>query len=242
MTIGTLFGIGVGPGDPDLITVKAAKILAGCEYVLAPQPSKGAESLALRIAAPHLSPTASIQTLVFPMTRDRKALAKHWKEAAAKVAGELHQGRDACFLTLGDPLLYSTYIYLLSALEELDPQLRTTTIPGITAFSAVAALTQFPVGEAKEPVTIVPTDDDLKTLIRALEHPGTVVVMKIGKRLPAILELLAQRKLLPHGVLVSRAGQPAERIERNLDSLRSSSPEIGYLSTMLVRVPREEAR
>ena len=102
------------------------------------------------------------------MTADREELAAKWDAAAARVAAVLTAGEDACFLTLGDPLLYSTYIYLLRALRKRLPDLKAVTVPGITAFGAAAALAEFPVGEGREPVTIVPAADDLTAVRRAL--------------------------------------------------------------------------
>ena len=115
------------------------------------------------------------------MTADREELAEKWDAAAARVAEVLTAGEDACFLTLGDPLLYSTYIYLLRALRKRLPDLKAVTVPGIMAFGAAAALAEFPVGEGREPVTIVPAADDLTDVRRALAQGGTVVLMKIGK-------------------------------------------------------------
>ena len=117
---GTLYGIGVGPGDPELITLKGARVLGECRQVFVPKARGEGDSAALAIAGAHLRADAEIHELVFPMITDRKELARRWEESAGQVAAVLQAGEDACFLTLGDPLLYSTYIYLLRALPE-DP-------------------------------------------------------------------------------------------------------------------------
>ena len=152
----------------------------------------------------------------------------------ARVAAVLAAGEDACFLTLGDPLLYSTYIYLLRALRKQLPDLKAVTVPGITAFGAAAALAEFPVGEGREPVTICPAADDLTAVRQALAQGGTVVLMKIGKRLPEILDLLDAEGLLDKSVFVSRATMEDERIETDLRRLKAEGPEAGYLSIILV--------
>ena len=154
-----------------------------CRKVFVPKARGEGDSAALSIAAAYLRADAEIHELVFPMITDRKELARRWEDSAGQVAAVLQAGEDACFLTLGDPLLYSTYIYLLRALRKILPEVQAVTVPGVTAFSAAAALTDFPIGEAKEPVTIVPTADDLQALEEALARGGTVVLMKIGKRL-----------------------------------------------------------
>ncbi len=235
MKRGTLYGIGVGPGDPDLITVKGAEILRRCPHVFVPKARQEGGSVALGIAEKHLSPDATIHEIVFPMTTDRAELAARWEESARAVAEVIEGGSDACFLTLGDAFLYSTYTYMLRALRNRIPDVEVVTVPGITAFSAAAALAEFPVGEAKEPVTIIPTADDLDEVKRALSEGGTVVLMKIGKRLQRILEVLEDFGALDRCVFVSRAGMGEQRIVRDMHELRGQKEDTGYLSIILVR-------
>jgi precorrin-2/cobalt-factor-2 C20-methyltransferase len=240
MKTGTLFGIGVGPGDSDLITVKGAKILSECRHVFVPKSREDAESVAMNIAAKHVNPQAKIHQILFPMTTDRSELQARWAESARAVAEVLETGADACFLTLGDAFLYSTYIYMLQALRDRIPNLNVVTIPGITAFSAAAALAEFPIGKAKEPVTIVPTADDLDAVRNALSAGGTVILMKIGKRLDRILDILEEKGMLEQGVFVSHAGMENQRVETDLRKLRGEGPEKGYLSILLVRAKPQE--
>lgn len=241
MKTGTLYGIGVGPGDPDLITLKGARIIGQSSHVFVPKARKGAESVALSIARRHVSSSASIHEVHFPMTTDRTELLAKWDESAHAVAEVLESGSDACFLTLGDTFLYSTYTYLLRALRRRIPDVRVVTIPGITAFSAAAAQAEFPVGEGKEIVTIVPTADDLDSVRQALQVGGTVVLMKVGKRLPQILALLEMADAIDRSAFVSHVGMENERIETDLNKLRSSDEDkLGYLSTILVHKQKED--
>ncbi|MGB6066108.1 MAG: precorrin-2 C(20)-methyltransferase [Desulfomonilaceae bacterium] len=242
MSRGKLYGIGVGPGDPDLITVKGATILGECAHVFVPKARNSAESVALSIAQKHINPRAEIHEILFPMTTDRSELEKRWEESARAIAEVLETGADACFLTLGDTLLYSTYIYMLRALRRRIPSVEVVTVPGITAFSAAASLAEFPVGEAKEPVTIIPTADDLKDVRRALSLGGTVVLMKIGKRLNQILDLLEDAGVIEHSVFISHAGMASQRIEADLRNLRGENSETGYLSIILVRGKGEKTK
>ena len=234
MIPGTLYGIGIGPGDSELITLKGARLIGACPNLFVPKARTAAESVALAIARPLVGPAARIEELLFPMTTDREELARRWDDAATRIGRVLAAGEDACFLTLGDPLLYSTYIYLLRALRRAIPDLKIVTVPGITAFGAAAALTDFPIGEGKEPVTIIPAADDLTAVRRALEYGGTVVLMKIGKRLPEILELLEGKELLENSVFVSHATMAEQRVETDLRRLKAEGPETGYLSIILV--------
>ncbi len=240
MTTGTLYGIGIGPGDPDLITVKGADILSQAHHVFVPKARPAADSLAHRIAGKHLSEEAEIHELVFPMLKDRSKLEEWWAGAAEEVAEVLNRGENACFITLGDPLLYSTYIYLMNQLQDVAPDTDIETIPGIMAMNAAASLTNFPLGKAREPLTVVPTADDLTDVRRTLQsQDGTVVLMKIGKRLQKIIALLDEMGLTQHAVFVSRAGLEDERIETDLNVLRDAEENAGYLSIMLVQSARD---
>lgn len=238
MTLGTLYGIGIGPGDPDLITVKGARLLGRCRHLFVPKARQAADSVALGIVRKHLSPDTVIHAVLFPMVTDTAELESRWRESTRQVAAVLEQGEDACFVTLGDAFLYSTYIYLVRTLREVLPGAVVVTVPGITAFSAVAAATEFPVGEGKMPVTIVPTADDLTAVDRALAGPGTVILMKIGKRLDAVLDLLERHAALDAGVFVAHAGMADEVIAPDLRALRGRGEGFGYLSTILVRAQR----
>lgn len=241
MKLGTFYGIGVGPGDAELLTVKGARILKACRNVFVPKSASAAESVALNIARRYLARGAAVRELVFPMIRDSGALSRRWRACAAEVTPVLRAGKDACFLTLGDPLLYSTYIYLLRALQAELPRLRMVTVPGITSFCAAAALTNFPLGEGRRPLSIVPASDDLKTVRAALRRGGSVVLMKVGARLREVLAVLKEQRLLAHAVLVSRAGQDGQRIEMNLRKLKAHDERAGYLSVILVQANERKA-
>jgi precorrin-2/cobalt-factor-2 C20-methyltransferase len=229
-----LYGIGVGPGDPDWITVKGAKILAACRHVCAPKSRLAADSVALEIARPHLRADAVIHEMEFPMSADEAVLEASWRRAAGEVHDLLAAGEDCCFLTLGDALLYSTYIFLVRELRRIAPQIDIVTVPGVTAFAAAAALTGFAIGEKKQLVTIVPASDDMAQFTRALDGGGTVVLMKVGRRLPQVLAELDRRRLLDRAVFVSHAGLPQQRVETDLGRLRDEPEETGYLSILLI--------
>jgi precorrin-2/cobalt-factor-2 C20-methyltransferase len=240
--MGTLYGIGVGPGDPEWITLKAVRILAACRHVCVPRSGLATDSVALEIARNYLRPDAIVHEQSFPMTADADLLSQHWRAAAQEVYELLRRGEDCCFLTLGDALLYSTYIYLLRELQAIDPAAPVVTVPGITAFSAAAALTNRPVGEGKQLVTIVPASDDLDPFLAALDRGGTVVLMKIGQRLERVLDELEQRNLLDRAVFVAHAGRPQQRVETDVRRLRGLAPGAGYLSILIVAADPEENR
>lgn len=233
--LGIFYGVGVGPGDPDLITVKGLNVLASCRRIFVPTARIKSESLARRIAARHMPEDALVQELVFPMSKDNRVLEESWGKSVVPVAEALRMGEDACFLTLGDPMLYSTYIYLVRALKKEIPELEVRTIPGIPAFCAAAARTCFPVGEGVEKVGIIPVSDNLEGLRQALEVFDTLVLMKVARQLPEVLNVLEEQGVLEKAVFISRAGQEDERIITDLRTLRGAGPKAGYLSIILVR-------
>lgn len=121
---GTLYGLGVGPGDPELITLKALEVLKRVPVVFAAGSTKNDYSLALNVAAQYLPAGTEIKQLGFPMTDDEAVLQAYWQDNARQVLTVLNSGRDAAFVTIGDPLTYSTYAYLLRTLKEMAPQAR----------------------------------------------------------------------------------------------------------------------
>ena len=136
---GTLYGIGVGPGDPDLITMKAVKILNQVDIVFAAASTKNDHSLAVNIAREHIPDSATVIRLKFPMTRDKNETRQAWKTHSQTIIAELERGRNVVFLTLGDSMTYSTYGYILRYVQTLAPHLEVQTVPGITSYQAAAA-------------------------------------------------------------------------------------------------------
>ncbi len=151
----TLHGIGIGPGAVDLLTLRAVQILSEVRVVVAPRPRRGEDSLAARIARPHLRPGSRLEEIVFPMVRDPRALRTAWEAAAHQVLGWL-EGGDVAFLTLGDASLYSTWSYLRAAVRRLCPDQIVHTVPGITSFAAAAASAEIPLAEGDQALVVVP--------------------------------------------------------------------------------------
>lgn len=209
-------------------------MLSACRHVYVPKTQAAAESIALDIARSYLRPDAVTHELTFPMTADEHLLRESWREAAREVHRTLAAGDDCCFLTLGDPFLYSTYVYLSRELRAIDAGAKIVTIPGITAMSAAAAVAGFPIGQQKRLVTIVPGSDDMGQFTASLDRGGTVVLMKIGRGLETVLAELESRGLLDRAVFVSHAGMPQQVVETDLRRLRGMPEHTGYLSILLV--------
>lgn len=234
--VGILYGIGIGPGDPGLLTLKAKEVLDTVNTVFVPKAGDEARSCARSIVEAVSSRAKNFVELVFPMTKDRKRLESYWLAAARKIARELKRERLAAFVTLGDPFIYSTYIYLCQTLRKNFPDIELRTIPGISAFNAAAASSGLPLVKGNERMAVVPVTRDLRPLRKALKEFDTVVLMKIGSKLNAVIRLLKETGLIKNSVLISRAGQAGEKIIKNSELLAlGSKPKLGYLSVIIVR-------
>ena len=233
---GTLYGVGVGPGDPQWLTLQAVSRLGATRHIFAPRARIKQDSLALDIARPHLRPDAVIHEQTYPMSADPEVLRSSWDQAASEIQQVLESGEDACFITLGDCMLYSTFIYLRRALQKRAPHLPCQAIPGLPAFIAAASLTQTPLGEGSRPVTIVPAGAGPE-LEKALEGCGALVAMKVSDRLPALLEQLEAHQAKDRAVLVSHAGLPAQHIVPLAGLESSGELPSAYLSLVLVEAP-----
>jgi precorrin-2/cobalt-factor-2 C20-methyltransferase len=229
---GTLYGIGVGPGDPDLITLKAVKILAKVDVVLAAASTKNEASLALSIARPHLAPNADAVRLDFPMTRDPERLDAAWRANADTVADILKQGRSAAFLTLGDPLTYSTFGYLLRTLNGRLADIPVQVVPGVTSYQAAAARTGRVLVEADENLAVVSGVAPEAELRRALTSAKSAVILKAYKNMPVIRRVLEELGLARHSVFVTRLGHEGEAVFQGLDDVPDKP---SYFSLILVR-------
>jgi precorrin-2/cobalt-factor-2 C20-methyltransferase len=233
---GTLYGVGVGPGNPEWLTLQAVRILGSCKTIFAPRARIKKDSLALEIVKPHLVPDACIQELTFPMSKSAHVLDEAWQVAANEVEAVLRRGEDACFVTIGDCMLYSTYLYLRRILEARLPGLNCVGIPGIPAFVAAASLAGIALGEGRKPLVIVPASGEISRVEWALQSGGTVVVMKVGERLPELQETLRKHNADLSAVLASKVGLPQQSLI-SLDGRTSIEIEKAYLSLALVPAP-----
>lgn len=228
-TWGKFYGVGVGPGDPELLTLKAVKVLQTVDVVAIPKSKLDRESVAWDIAQVHCPAHVRLIELELPMTSDQQVLAKAWQEGAQTILNELKQSNSVAFITLGDPSLYSTYNYLLNYLQAETPQECLETVPGITAMSAASGRINLPLATGDEPLLILPSTEDVGDY---LEFPN-LVLMKVSRRLPEILTLLEERGR--KAVLLTRLGQPGENICWEPKPQDFEAEKIDYLSLLLVK-------
>lgn len=233
---GKLYGVGIGPGDPKLITLKAKEILERVDVIFAPKGSDDGISYARSILESALSKPKPFVELTFPMTRNKQILKRCWRKSALRIMRDIKKGKQAAFITIGDPFIYSTYIYLLDTINKDFPRMDIETVPGISSFNAAASAACIPLAEGNERLAILPVRKGLDGLKQAFGMFDTVVLMKVGAKLDKVLGLLRQMKLLKSSILISRLGHPNERIVRGLSSIKDK--KIGYLSVIIVRKGR----
>lgn len=238
MSGATLYGVGVGPGAPDLITLRALDTIRRAPVLALPRGSDYGASKAWEIVKPTLGEVAGQKRLflTFPMSKEPERLKPAWARAFAQIGEHLVSGRDVAFVTEGDPSLYSTFIYLQEEARSRWPEVRIEVIPGVSSITAVPAVTGIPLADGQERIAILPGSYGLQDLVEVLRRFDTVVLMKIGPELPRIIEGLEQEGLLDRAVYVSRATMREQRIVRDL---REVGPERGDCFAMVV-ISRKE--
>jgi precorrin-2/cobalt-factor-2 C20-methyltransferase len=239
--LGQFWGIGVGPGPRGLLPVAAVEVLGQAAVIYVPRARYAESSIARQCLDGLAIPESRLREIEFTMDPDRQVLREHYGVLAGEIALELEAARNVAYLTLGDPMTYSTYGYTLAALQDRLPSLRAKTFPGITSFATAAAAMSWPLGEGKERVLILPCPDDARSLRQDIESHDVVVLMKIGKRLPMVLQLLRDMDISRHCALASRIGLPGETLCDDVGSLAGDTT-LGYLSTMLIRRAARERR
>ncbi len=196
-----LYGVGVGPGDKELLTLKAVKTIEMCDVIVSPSAMKGGKSIALGIAEDFISEDKEIMIKQFPMGGEEQEEKIY--EAFKAIEEKLKEGKNVAFLTLGDPFVYSTYIYLLKYIEEHGFEVET--IPGITSFCASASLAQKPLVIGDEPLLITPA-----SRVSDIKDEKYVVIMKVYKREEEVLDVLDEKGF--NYVYVKKAGREGQEI------------------------------
>jgi precorrin-2/cobalt-factor-2 C20-methyltransferase len=221
MTYGKLYGVGVGPGAPDLLTLRAVDVLRRVPVLALPRSSDHGASMAWRIVKPTLGEVAGQERLflTFPMSKDPARLLPAWDKAFAAIGERLERGLDVAFATEGDPSLFSTFIYLRHEAPRRWPGIAIEIVPGVSSITAVPAVTQIPLADGQERIAIIPATYGLADLTALLHGFDTIVLMKIGPEMPRIIAALDELQLLGSAVYVSKATMGEQRIVRDLREL-----------------------
>lgn len=232
-SVGTLFGVGVGPGDPDLITVKGLEIIRRGKAIAFPAGINGQPGIAERIAEQWLQPHQSRIPLVFPYVLDSHALHDAWKAAAEKAWGYLAQGQDVTFLCEGDISFYSTFTYLAHTLLHDHPNLQVEAVPGVCSPMAAAAALGIPLTTQGQKLMVLPALYTVADLETTLDVADVVVLMKVKSVYEKVWQVLKQRDLLKHSAVVDWATWPQQKIYTPLSD--RPSLELSYFSLLIVQ-------
>ena len=230
---GRLYGVGVGPGDPELLTLKALRILQQVPIICVPQAHTSAESYALTIVREFLDQERQeIMRIPFP-TDDEEAAGDVWRNAAEAVVERVLQGQDAAFITEGDPMLYSTFSYVLESVRANHPEVPVEIVPGVSSVMAAAASAVAPLVTHGQRLAILPAVYGIDDLREAIANYDTIVLMKVNRTLLQALANLEKLGLAGKGIYVRRASTARERVVQDLNQL--SEEDLDYFSLLIIR-------
>jgi precorrin-3B C17-methyltransferase len=228
-----LYAIGVGPGAPDLITLRAAAILKRVPVIFSPLSAMGTTSRALDVVRALIDPARqTVVELTFPMQKEQDELEGEWEEAAAEIVDQLRRHGEGAFITIGDVSLYSTFIYVQRLLEAAHPDVIIEMVPGIPSFSAMTALMGMPYGQGDDRIAILPATFGPERIAAVLRDFETVVLMKVNRVIDEVLDTLERLGLTEHATFVTKCGMPDQEVVYDVRTLRGQRPS--YFSILLV--------
>ena len=233
-TFGKLYGVGVGTGSPDLMTVRSVNVLRSVDVIAIPQSNKHTKSVAWRIAESSVGPVEGQERLMlhFPMTKDPEIIVPAWEAAFAEIGKRLKAGQSVAFITEGDPLFFSTCIYLFREAPLRWPGVEMEIVPAVSSFTAVASVAGIPVADGQEKVAVVPASYGLEDAPQILKLFDTVIFMKVSSVMPELVELLESEGLLDRAVYVSKATMQYQKIVTDISTIKNDKCD--YFSMVLV--------
>ena len=227
MKEGKFYGIGVGVGDPENITVKATKRLHEVDVIVLPEAKSGEGSTAFNIVKEYVKPDVEQLFLEFPMIKDVEARKVFRKNNADKINVELEKGKNVAFLTIGDPMTYSTYTYVL---EHISDDVEVETIAGITSFNSIAARLNIPLMIGDEDLKVVSVNRKTD-IYKEIENNQNLVLMKISRNFEKIKKAIIETGNKENAVIVSDCGKENEVVYWDIESVE----EVPYFSTMILK-------
>jgi len=237
---GKFFGVGVGPGNPQLVTIKASQVLMIVDVICAPKASTRKSSHALETVRTIIKASNRSQEtieLVYPMVKDRKLMERVVDRNAEIIVSRLREGKNVAFITIGDPMFYSTFINTYRKVVEKLPEVEVEIIPGVTSLSACAAASRIPIAEAEDAVVIIPTTSNLEKLEMLAQQADTIIFMKGIKDMEGLFKVLTRSGFGENSqaVVATNIGTPSEEVRiMKLNDLRKMKGE-SYFSTIIVR-------
>lgn len=223
------YGVGVGPGDPELLTIKAVNAIKMADVIYAPISKESAPSLAHTIAKQYIPEKTRIKRRHFPMVFDKGGANKAWQSIADEIICDVQSLKNVVFLTLGDPMIYSTYVYTL---EFIKDNVEIVTIPGISSFSNIASSQNFPLVMDKSSMIIVPATIDIKEIESRIKEFDSLVLMKVFKKFNEIKEIIIENSLLENTMLVCWSSFQNEEVYYPITDCEKE--KLSYFSTIVI--------
>lgn len=234
-----LFCVGCGPGDPDLLTLRAINLIKNADMIFAPTARDGKTSIALTVVKKYIAKSTRTITLTFPMLKDIELLKNHWKQNTEEIVKAVISGKRVVYLTIGDPALYSTWIYIQRELEKRHPDIEVDIVPGITSFFAFAAKAKISLAEGDQTVGIVPACYDLSKVKHAAESCDTLIFLKDGRYFDSVIEMLSRAGFKEDSVIAIAQDLSSEgevMVMKKLADLRKSKGTTQkYFSVMVAK-------
>ena len=224
---GTLFGLGIGPGDPELLTLRAWRLISNCDVIAYPQSEQG-ESLAHKICAPFIPDTAIELPITLPMRTAREPAQLAYDAAALKIASHLNEGQNVAFLCEGDPFFYGSFMYLFARMAQ---SYKTVVVPGVSSLTASAARIAQPLAARNDILKVIPAPLNAVRIKAEIETADAVAIIKVGKHFDKIREILRELNLEEQATIIEAATRDNEVITPLADVPEGSRP---YFSTILI--------
>ncbi len=234
-----LFCVGCGPGDPELLTVRAMNLIKDAEIIFAPTAREGKPSIALSAIERYINRSTKTNSLVFPMIKDKESLKDYWKRNAEEIANVVRSGKKVVYLTVGDPALYSTWIYIHRELKSSHKDIEIEIIPGVASMFAIAAKAKMSLAEGEETIAIVPACYDMERVRLTANACDTIIFLKDGRYFDNVIDTLYEVGF-PHDATIAIAQDVSEEGEilqmKKLSDLQGKKgPTNKYFSIMVAK-------
>jgi precorrin-2/cobalt-factor-2 C20-methyltransferase len=234
-----LFCVGCGPGDPELLTIRALNLITDADVIFVPTSKLDKPSIALSIVAKYIKETTKIINLVFPMVKDKDSLKDYWKKNTLEISQMVRTGKKTLYLTVGDPSLYSTWIYIHRELKKNHKDIEIEIIPGITSIFAFAAESKLSLVEGNEHLSIVPACYDLNKVKNTVKASDTIVFLKDGRYFDNVIEMLSDTGFSDDSKIAIAQDVTTEENILEIKSLKDikgkKQPSSKYFSIMVVK-------
>jgi precorrin-2/cobalt-factor-2 C20-methyltransferase len=234
-----LFCIGCGPGDPELLTIRALNLITEADVIFVPTSKSDKPSIALSIVSQFINKTTKIVNLVFPMVKDKNSLKEYWKKNTLEISEMVRTGKKTLYLTVGDPSLYSTWIYIHRELKNNHKDIEVEIIPGITSIFAFAAESKISLVEGDEHLSVVPACYDLDKVKNTVKSSDTIVFLKDGRYFDNVIDMLSETGFSDESQIAIAQDVSTQKnileIKQLKDIKGKKQPSQTYFSIMVVK-------